>query len=132
MLRTHNAEAPKASSVLSAEDIQTLQGITSRVHVEDDLYDYTVSLTAYTRVHGRVALGASPRATLGLLRAAKGAAVINGRNYVTPDDIRELANAVLAHRLILVPEVEGDEKVRHQVVDEALSKVSYRRAVRAV
>lgn len=132
MLRTHNAQAPQASPVLSAEDVQALQNITSRVHVEDDLYDYCVSLTGYTRAHARVALGASPRATLGLVQAAKGAAVIDGRNYVTPDDVRALAGSVLAHRLILVPEVEGDDKIRDQVVDEALSKVNYRRAVRAV
>jgi MoxR-like ATPase len=132
MLRTHNADPPQATPVLSAEDVQALQNITARVHVEDDLYDYITSLTGFTRAHARVALGASPRATLGLLQAAKGAAVIDGRNYVTPDDIRTLAGPVLSHRLILVPEVEGDEKVRDQVVEEALSKVSYRRAVRAV
>ncbi len=132
MLRTHNADSPQAQAVVSAEDILAIQNITARVHVEQDLYDYTVSLAAYTRTHDRVALGASPRATLGLLQAAKGSAVIDGRNYVTPDDIRSLANAVFAHRLILVPEVEGDERVREQVVENALSNVSYRRAVRAV
>ena len=132
MLRTHSAQIPIVESILSAEDVQALQTIASRVHVEDDLYEYTVSLTGFTRTHARVALGASPRATLSLLQAAKGAAVIAGRHFVTPDDIRALAAPVLAHRLVMVPEVEGDDKVRDQVIEEALTKVGYRRAVRAV
>ena len=132
MLRAHNVSAPQATAVLSADDVQSLQSVAARVHVDDDLFEYVVSLTGFTRVHPRVVLGASPRATLGLLQAAKGAAVIEGRNYATPDDIRSIAVPALAHRLILVPEVEGDEKVRDAIIEEALSKVSYRRAVRAV
>jgi len=77
-------------------------------------------------------LGASPRATLNLVQAAKGAAILAGRGFVTPDDIRGMATAVLAHRLVMVPEVEGDEKAREAVIEEALAKVGYRRAVRAV
>jgi MoxR-like ATPase len=132
MLRTHNTESPVARPVLGAEDILALQAITSRVHFEDDLYDYAVSIAAYTRSHAKVALGASPRATLNLVQAAKGAAVLASRPFVTPDDVRNMATSVLAHRLVMVPEVEGDEKARESVVEEALSKVGYRRAVRAV
>lgn len=132
VLRTHSAEPPSVSPVLDANDVIALQGITSRVHVEDDIFDYTVALAGFTRTHARVALGASPRASLNLLQAAKGAAVLEGRHFVTPDDIRGLASAVMAHRLVLVPEVEGDEKAREQVIEEALSKIGYRRAVRAV
>jgi MoxR-like ATPase len=75
-------------------------------------------------------MGASPRATLGLVQAAKAAAVLAGRAYVTPDDIRELAPSVIAHRLVMVPEAEGDEKARQAVVAEATTKISYRRSVR--
>ena len=66
------------------------------------------------------------------MQAAKGAAILAGRGFVTPDDIRGMATAVLAHRLVMVPEVEGDEKAREAVIEEALAKVGYRRAVRAV
>ncbi len=132
VLRTHNASSPTIKPVLDANDVAALQTITSRVHVEDDIFDYTVALAGFTRTHSRVVLGASPRASLNLLQAAKGAAVLEGRHFVTPDDIRGLASAVIAHRLVLVPEVEGDEKARDQVVEEALSKIGYRRAVRAV
>lgn len=132
MLLTHGEIVPQASAVLSAEDIQALQSIASRVHVEDDLREYVVNLAGFTRAHPRIALGASPRASLGLVQAAKGAAVLAGRNYVTPDDIRHLIGPVFSHRFILMPEVEGDERIRDEVVSEALTKVSYRRAVRAV
>jgi MoxR-like ATPase len=132
MLRTHNAEPPHARAVLGVEDLLSLQAIARRVHVEDDLYEYAVGLTTFTRSHARVLLGASPRATLGLVQAAKSAAVIAGRPFVTPDDMRGVASAVLAHRLVLVPEAEGDQRARDAVIDDALQRVGYRRAVRPV
>jgi len=118
--------------VLAASDVLQLQSIAARVHVEDDIYEYAVQLTSFTRNHPRVVLGASPRASLGLLRSAKSYAVLAGRPFVTPDDLRQVASPVLAHRLILVPELEGDARARAAVIDEALAKVSYRRAARPV
>jgi MoxR-like ATPase len=100
--------------------------------VEHDLYDYAVALAAFTRTHPRVTLGASPRATLSLVQAAKGAAVLAGRHFATPDDIRELAPSVLAHRLVMAPEAEGDAHARAGVVNEAIARIGYRRAVRPV
>ena len=132
MLRTHNVTAPSVRPVLDTSDALRLQSIASRVHVEDDLYEYAVALTAFTRTHARVALGASPRATLALVHASKAAAVLAGRPFVVPDDVRQMAPAVLAHRLVLVPEAEGDAKAREAVVSEAVSRVGYRRAVRPV
>jgi MoxR-like ATPase len=132
MLRTHNVDSPKARPVLTAQDLLMLQGIAKRVHVEDDVYEYAVGLAAFTRSHPRVVLGASPRATLGLIQASKAAAVIGGRPFVTPDDIRGVAHSVISHRLILVPEAEGDQKARDAVVDDAVQRVGYRRGVRPV
>jgi MoxR-like ATPase len=132
MLRTHNIEAPKARSVLAASDLLMLQNIAKRVHVEEDVYEYAVGLASYTRTHARVLLGASPRGTLGIIQAAKAAAVIGGRPFVTPDDVRGVANAVLAHRLVLVPEADGDSKGRDAVIEEAIQRVAYRRTVRPV
>jgi MoxR-like ATPase len=132
MLRAHGVAAPEARAVLSGNDALQLQSIAARVHVEDDIYEYSVGLAAFTRSHPRVVLGASPRASLSLLRAAKSHAVIGGRPFVTPDDVRSVATPVLAHRLILVPELEGDARARSAVVDEALHKVGYRRGVRPV
>ncbi len=132
MLRTHNLDAPHARPVLTTPDLVSLQNVAKRIHVEDDVYEYAVGLTAFTRTHARVLLGASPRATLGLVQAAKAAAVIGGRPFVTPDDIRGVAASVLGHRLVLVPEAEGDAKAREAIVEDALGRVPYRRAVRPV
>jgi MoxR-like ATPase len=126
MLRTHGIAPPVPFVVLSPNDALQLQSITSRVHVDEDLYTYAVAMSQFTRQHPRVVLGASPRASLGLLRAAKACAVLAGRGFVTPDDVREVATPVLAHRLILVPELEGDARARGAIVEEAVAKVSYR------
>ena len=132
MLRAHGVAAPNPQPILSANDALQLQSIAARVHVEDDIFEYAVSLAAFTRSHSRVVLGASPRASLALLRAAKAGAVLAGRPFVTPDDVRRVAGPVLAHRLVLVPELEGDRRAPLGLVEEALSKVGYRRAVRPV
>jgi len=132
MLEMHNVEAPVARPQLDVAELLRLQSVASRIHLEHDLYEYAVTLSAFTRTHPRVALGASPRATLSLVQAAKGAAVLAGRPFATPDDIRELAHSVLAHRLVMAPEDEGDTHARQAVVNEAISRVGYRRAVRPV
>jgi MoxR-like ATPase len=129
MLRSHNVVPPSTQPVLRAEELTGLQAIARRIHVDDDLHEYAVALTTYTRNHARVALGASPRATLGLLQAAKAAALLAGRAFVTPDDLRGVAPSVLAHRLVLSAEMDGDAKAREAVIEEALTRVGYRRAV---
>jgi MoxR-like ATPase len=132
MLRTHGIDPPAIRPVLNAQDVVALQSICARIHVDDDLHEYCVALTNFTRSHPKVALGASPRATLGLVQASKAHALVNGRNYMVPEDVRAVAQAVLAHRLVLVADVEADARAREQIVDEALAKVGYRRGVRAV
>lgn len=132
MLRTHGVVAPAVRPVLTPEACLALQNMTRRVHVEDDVLEYATALTRFTRGHPQVALGCSPRATLSLVKASKGHAVLSGRHYATPDDVRAVATGVLSHRLVLVPELEGDTAARHKVIQEALAKVSYRKQVRAV
>jgi MoxR-like ATPase len=133
MLKTYGAAPPPATRpVLEARDIAQLQGIASRVYMEDDLYDYAVAITGLTRGHPRVSLGASPRATLALVQAAKAYAMIGGRPFVAPDDVRAMAHTVIAHRLVMTADAEAEPKAREAIVDEALAKVSYRRGMRAV
>jgi MoxR-like ATPase len=132
MLKTHGGDPPVARAVLDARDVASLAAITSRVHIDDDLLDYAVALTSFTRVHPRVLLGASPRATLGLTQAAKAWALLSGRPFVAPDDIRAVAPSVLTHRIIVTAEAENDAKARERIVEEALATVSYRRGMRAV
>jgi MoxR-like ATPase len=132
MLRAHGVAPPTAQPVLAARDVVALQAIASRIYVEDDLLEYAVGITSFTRAHARVALGASPRATLGLIQAAKAHALLGGRPFVAPDDIRAVAPSVLAHRMVLSADAEGEPQARERIIDEALSKVSYRRSIRAV
>ena len=132
MLKTFGAEPPVARALLTAADVQQLQSIAARIHVEDDLLDYAVGLAAFTRNHPRVALGASPRASLALLQAAKAWALLAGRPFVAPDDVRAIAPSVLGHRLVLSADADQDARVRQHVIDEAFAKVGYRRGVRAV
>jgi MoxR-like ATPase len=132
MVKTHGVEPPVARPVLDARDVVQLQQIAGRVYLEDDLMDYAVAITGFTRSHPRVALGASPRATLGLVQAAKASAMLGGRPFVAPDDIRAVAPSVLAHRIVMTADAEAEPKARERVVDEALQKVAYRRGMRAV
>jgi MoxR-like ATPase len=90
-----------------------------RVHASRALRDYIVTLMRHTRADGRVELGASPRAGLLLLRAAKARALIQGRDHALPDDVQALADAVLTHRIMLVPEAAGVE--RKAIVADAIA-----------
>jgi MoxR-like ATPase len=128
MLRAHGVAAPETQPVLGAGEVLALQSVAARVHVEEDLMEYAVGLSHFTRQSPRAVLGASPRASLGLLRAAKAHALLGGRPFATPDDIRAMAVPVLAHRLILTPELENDAQARAHLVEEALGRVNYRRA----
>lgn len=132
MIKTHGIDPPTSRAVLDARDVVQLQAIAARVYLEDDLMDYAVAITGFTRSHPRVALGASPRASLGLVQAAKAWAMIGGRPFVAPDDLRTVATSVLAHRIVMTAEGEAEPRARERVVEEALSKVSYRRGVRAI
>jgi MoxR-like ATPase len=78
-----------------------------------------------------VSLGCSPRATLGLVQAGKASALLSGRTFMVPEDLRNVAPFVLSHRLMLTADAETDPRAREQIIDDALAKVSYRRGQRA-
>jgi MoxR-like ATPase len=130
MLKVHAAAPPEVRAVLGPADVVLLQSTAARVHVEDDLLAYAVALAGFTRAHAKVALGCSPRATLGLIQAARASALVAGRAFVTPDDVRAVAPGILTHRLILTADADLDPKARARIIDEALSTVSYRRGLR--
>ena len=88
----------------TCEELVELQATVPGVFVEDSVRDYVVRLVRSTREHPDVALGASPRGTLALFRAAQALAAIRGRDYVLPDEAKQLALHALAHRLILKPD----------------------------
>ena len=106
--------------VASPTDVLALQDAAARVRASSALRDYVVELLGRTRTDPRVELGASPRAGLMLLRAAKARALLDGRDHALPDDVKALAQPVLAHRLLVAPEAGGsapDDARRHVVAD---------------
>jgi MoxR-like ATPase len=127
MLERFSVGTPELAPVLSPQEILGLQAMVSSVHAEHELVDFVVRLTAYTRKHQRVYLGASPRGSLALLQAAKALALLSGRGYVLPDDVKRLAKPVLAHRIILTPEAQMEGALGEAVIQEALDKVGHRK-----
>ncbi|MGH2785100.1 MAG: AAA family ATPase [Actinomycetota bacterium] len=95
-----------------------------QVHVAETLNAYIVELIASTRKTSELSLGASPRASLALLRASRAYAASEGRDYVIPDDVKALASAVIAHRLIVSPEADMSGRSGADVVDDLLEQVS--------
>ena len=127
ILRRFTDGSPKPRQVLAPEQILTMQHLVDRVHVEDSILDFVVRLAEFTREHARLFLGASPRASLALIRAARARALIAGRAYVLPDDVKRLAVSVLAHRLVLTPEAEMEGISAEGIVRQALEQVPHRR-----
>jgi MoxR-like ATPase len=107
--------------VTATAEILAAQEATSRVHTSDALCRYVVAVVEQTRRDPRTELGASPRAGLWLLRAAMAQAALEGRDHAVPDDVQALAEAVLAHRLLLSPSTPEQE--RAQVVADAIGRV---------
>ncbi len=92
--------------VLDAAGLATLRGAVRRVRVEPALVEYMTALVRATRNAPALTMGASPRASVALLKVAQAAALVDGREYVTPDDVKRLAPAVLRHRVVVAPELE--------------------------
>jgi MoxR-like ATPase len=110
--------------VISIEDVLWLQAQVKEIYVEPSVRDYAIRLSTATRDHAAVALGASPRGSLALVRCARAAATMAGREYVIPDEIKGLAKPVLAHRLILKPEARARGASPESVVEDLLASVA--------
>jgi MoxR-like ATPase len=123
MLADHAAgdQVLALNPVVTAADVLAAQDAAIRVHASEALRDYIVRLLWRTREDPRVHLGASPRAGLLLLRAAKARAMIEGRDHALPDDVQALAEPVLSHRLLLAP--EAARATAPEVIADAISSV---------
>jgi MoxR-like ATPase len=110
--------------VLDAEQLQGLQKIIRKVHVEPGVENYVVELVRATRNHSGIELGVSPRGTLALYRASQAYAAIHGRNYVIPDDVKRVARPVLSHRMIATSQSRLHGRVMEQIVDDVLHSVA--------
>jgi MoxR-like ATPase len=111
------------NTVLKAQDIISYQGLIKQILVEDHLLNYIAAIVNNTRTNANLYLGASPRASIAILNAAKSNAAINGRDFVTPDDIKRCTKAVLKHRLVLTPEREMEAFTVEKVIDQILETI---------
>jgi MoxR-like ATPase len=93
--------------VLAPRDLLTLQDMTAAIFTSTAVRDYVLALVSATRSHPAIVLGSSPRGGLALLRAAQARALLDGRTWVAPDDVKTLAVAALAHRILMQPQAEG-------------------------
>lgn len=110
-------------SVLKKKDIKEAGSLIENVHIKDEILDYIAEIVHDTRNNGDLFLGASPRASLALMRASKAVAAINARDFVIPDDVKFVAKAVLNHRIILNPDRELEGIEPEDVIDEIIKKV---------
>jgi len=121
--RERRTDAVSAPVLVSRAELLGMQEALEDVFVSDALETYIVAIAQATRVDPRVALGASPRGSLALLKLARAEAAIRGRDFVLPDDVKAVAVAALAHRLVLRPELWVSKTTPAQVVESLLSQV---------
>jgi MoxR-like ATPase len=110
-------------SVITTEDVLRLQKTVRGIHIEDDLLDYIVRIVGSTRTDSNIHVGASPRGSLGLYRAGQAIALVRARDYVIPHDIKEIAESVLAHRMILKPQAGYSDDAIGDLLNTLLAKV---------
>ena len=125
LLRFENAD-PLAdlNPVTAAQEVLEFQSLVQRAYVDPVLRNYAVRIVQATRQHPEVELGASPRATIGLYRCSQALAVIRGREYVTPDEIKSLAPFTLSHRVILKSQARLRERTPAGVIQDILEQVT--------
>jgi MoxR-like ATPase len=127
ILRNSDCELPQAaSSGLQAEDILRLQDLVHQVTVEDALVDYMLAIVEKTRNHESLALGVSPRGSQALYRAVQALALLEGREYAIPDDVKHLAVPLFAHRVVINTRttlVQRRADVGERIIEEILSQV---------
>jgi len=118
--RISDARIPAA---LNPEEATRLRALVDGVRVADEVRAYIADVTRTTREERMLSLGASPRATVALFRAARAAAVLEGRDFATPDDVKGIAPAVLRHRIALAPELEVEGRTTDDVLAALLARV---------
>src|SRR5579863_9563919 len=118
-----DARIDTVASVLSAARISELRDLVRGIHVEEKLIQFITTIVGATRNHKSIYLGASPRASIGILNGSKAIAAMRGRDFITPEDIIYTAPAVLRHRLVLTPEKEMEGASADAVIDEIIRSI---------
>ena len=117
-------EEVSVEAVTDAAGLRAVQAAVERIRVDQSVGRYCVALAEATRAHQDVLIGASPRGSLGLVLAARGWALIRGRDYVIPEDVKAVATSVLAHRITVKPELWMTQASGTRVVEAVLSSVA--------
>src|SRR6056297_2866911 len=114
-------QMPTIDAAVDKSQVRALQEVPERVHVEGNVREYLVDVARATRVDDRAEIGVSPRGIQRFFEAARARAVIAGRDYVTPDDVKFVADPVMRHRIVLTPEANIQGATKEDVVDAALA-----------
>lgn len=112
------------NTTIQPADILTLQQVAANLKVDEQIYEYVVQIVRATRHWHGVTLGAGPRGSIALIRAARAHALLNGQHFVTPDDVKAIATATLRHRISLTPELEIEGLTIDRVLESILSTVA--------
>ena len=123
MLDLHGQPVSEPTASTTAEAILRIQRCVQEIHTSKDVREYIVDLIRESRQHADIALGGSPRAGLYLMRAARARAILDGRTFVTHEDVQEIIFPVLGHRLILQPEAEVEGRQVREVIDDLVARV---------
>jgi len=116
-------QADEVNKVFHPDELRQCRKLIEQVYIKDELLDYIAAIVHHTRNSGDLFLGASPRASLAILRASKAFAAIQGRDFVTPDDIQYVAYPALNHRIILTPEREMEGYLAKDVIMDIVQKI---------
>jgi MoxR-like ATPase len=128
ILERHNnrgsvAEIDEVSPILSSKEITEIQQLTTEIQVEKSVQEYIAKIVVQTRNHPALYLGASPRASIAILAAAKAKAAINGRDFVIPEDVKFVAPLALRHRVVVAPEKEMEGLTPDFIIKELIESV---------
>lgn len=121
----------KTKSILTAKDIIEMQGFVKKIYADEKIEDYVTKIVDATRhpddykldINGMIEYGASPRASIWLILTAKAHAMLDGRGYVMPEDVKAVAHDVLRHRVLLTYEAEAEEMTSDKIIDMVISKI---------
>ncbi len=127
LLHHHNTSLQnmvyEVQPVISAEDLKSLRDQVRNIHIEEKLLVFITTIVSGTRNNKNIYLGASPRASIGILNGAKALAAMRGRDFVTPDDIIFVAPPVLRHRIVITPEKEMEGASADSIIDQLIHSV---------
>jgi len=120
---TEGLHVDEVQQVISVSELQELQKLTASLLVDKQVVEYAVRIVRTTRDFPGISIGAGPRGAIALIRVAKAAALLAGRSFVTPDDIKSMASPCLRHRIALTPELEIEGRTKDEVLKSLLDKV---------